>query len=336
VTAYEYYAKGRQMINKFDPKSLQEARQFFTEALTIDPHALAYSGLGMTYIFHYIAHTNTDDLDTGITYLTKALELDDALVEPHNWLAYAYVRKHLSEKGIFHGKKAVALEPGNYFSYYFLAANYIFRAVARYNIEDMTNAVRCYQRSVELEPDYQWNHLFIGWFYTMYGNYSKALEHYQYARTLDTDKTFEGPRCIGYYPLIGFVLAYQGNSDEAIRSLYDSLEIFSAIDHVYKIPMIALSHCGLGYVYFQQSEYSDASNAYELAGYHALANNQTGAIDMLRRAIRYGWRDYSLLISDISFRRMRNDPEFQGIVTGLKNEPVLPELIDGGALHVER
>jgi len=399
IFAYEQYAKGRQLFYKFDPKSLTDAREYFQKALDGDPnYALAYSGLGTTYIFHYIAKTDPSDLDKGIEYLNKALELDNTLAESHHWLSYAYGRRHNSEKAVYHGKRAVDLDPFNHYAYYFLAANYLYEVVVSYDFKMLSEATQAFKQSMENEPAYQWNYLFIGWFHMMYGNYSRALEIFYYARTLDQEQSFQGPRCIGFYPLIGYAYCYQGEIDRGLIAFEESLQTLTALEHVYKIPMIALTHCGIGYAHslhgedadalkhytkaidlisehpkslgigfhmvrakaclaklyyrigmkkeaeetfndalylFNNKEHynfnlswfdTDASLAFELAGYYALLRETQKTVDMLNRAVRCGWRDYTLLASDNSFRHIRKNQEYQTIVDRLKSEPVIPEL----------
>ncbi len=266
VSAYEYYAKGRQLIYKFDPKSLTDAREYFQKALDSDPnYALAYSGLGTTYIFHYIAKTDPFDLDKGIEYLNKALELDNTLAESHHWLSYAHGRKHNSNKGVYHGKRAVELDPYNHYAYYFLAANYLYEAVVSYDFKMLSKAVQAFKQSMEIEPAYQWNYLFIGWFHMMYGNYSRALEIFHYARTLDKEQSFQGPRCIGFYPLIGYAYCYQREINRSLIAFEESLQTLTALEHVYKIPMIALTHCGIGYAHSLRGEDADALKHYTKA-----------------------------------------------------------------------
>jgi len=399
VFAFEQYAKGRQLFYKFDQKSLTDARAYFQKAIDGDPnYALAYSGLGTTYIFHYIAKTDTADLDKGIESLNKALELDNTLAESHHWLSYAYGRKHNSENAIFHGKRAVALDPHNHYAYYFLAANYLYNAVVLYDFKMLPKAARAFKQSMEIEPAYQWNYMFLGWFHMMYGNYSKALDIFHDARTLDQNQSYQGPRCIGFYPLIGFAYCYQGNIDKGFGAFEESLQMLTVLEHVYKIPMIALTHCGMGYAnalngrdsdaikhcskaidlitehpeslgigyhmvraqaclskifyrigmkkeaeesfnnalyLFNNKEHynfnlswfdTDASLAFELAGYYALLRETQKTIDLLNRAVRYGWRDYTLLENDDSFRHVTKNKEFREIVDTLKSEPVIPEL----------
>jgi len=266
VSAYEQYAKGRRLFYKFDPKSLTDAREYFQEALDGDPnYALAYSGLGTTYIFHYIANTDPADLDKGIEYLNKALDLDNTLAESHHWLSYAYGRKHNSDKGVYHGKRAVELDPYNHYAYYFLAANYLYEAVVHYDFKMLSEAARAFKQSMEIEPAYQWNYMFLGWFHMMYGNYSKALDYFHDARTLDQDQSYQGPRCIGFYPLIGYAYCYQGDLDKGFGAFEESLQVLTALEHVYKIPMIALTHCGIGYAHSLHGEDADALKHYTKA-----------------------------------------------------------------------
>ncbi len=83
LQAYEYYAKGRQLFTLFGKTSLEQAAQYFQHAIEVDPaYALAYSGLGSTFGFRYIARTRKEDLTLAITHLERALALDPDIAEP--------------------------------------------------------------------------------------------------------------------------------------------------------------------------------------------------------------------------------------------------------------
>ena len=276
VTAYEYYATGRQLFYKFDPKSLVEARTYFEKAIEIDPdYALAYSGLGTTYIFHFIAHTDPGDLEIGMKHLIKALEIDPNIAEPHHFLGYAYFRKKEYHTGAYHGQRAIELDPDSYFGHYFLGANFMSHAYLDYKFELLNESIKHFKLSRELEPDYQWNHLFLSLFTYLFGQYEQSLRYAQSAIELGVTKQFKCMRCISMYPIPGFIFIYQGKFDAARESFQNSLSTIESLEHVYKYPTLALTYCGLGDVETAAQNYSDAlkfyHNAIEIVSSHPTA-----------------------------------------------------------------
>lgn len=95
VAAYEAYLKGRHYTWKFTPKSFAQGREFYQEAIALDPQfALPYAALAEYY---HIAGSGPMDAEEAIVLgreaARKALELDPSLPEAHAWLGiFAVVR----------------------------------------------------------------------------------------------------------------------------------------------------------------------------------------------------------------------------------------------------
>jgi tetratricopeptide (TPR) repeat protein len=91
--AYVSYLKGRYFWNKRSAEGLKAARAYFEQALDEDPaYARAYSGLADTYAllgdWQYAVMTPKEALPRAKAAAVKALELDNALGEAHNSLAF--------------------------------------------------------------------------------------------------------------------------------------------------------------------------------------------------------------------------------------------------------
>jgi len=91
--AYESYLRGRYFWNKRTADGLKVALAYFTQAIEEDPkYAEAYSGLADTYAllgdWQYAVMTPKEALPKAKTAAIKALELDSALGEAHNSLAF--------------------------------------------------------------------------------------------------------------------------------------------------------------------------------------------------------------------------------------------------------
>jgi TolB-like protein/DNA-binding winged helix-turn-helix (wHTH) protein/Flp pilus assembly protein TadD len=91
--AYVSYLKGRYFWNKRSAESLKVALAYFNQAIDEDPaYAQAYSGLSDTYAllgdWQFAVMTPKEALPKAKAAAIKALELDSALGEAHNSLAF--------------------------------------------------------------------------------------------------------------------------------------------------------------------------------------------------------------------------------------------------------
>jgi len=143
VEAYQAYLKGRYFWNKRTPRGLQKAVEHFHQAVTIDPnYALGYAGLADCYFF-LGANAKRDEA------LSKALELDDTLVEALTTQAYI---------------DGVRLDwPG----------------------VDWSSAERQFKRAIDLNPNYAPAHHWYAYHLAAMGRLSEALEEINRAKELD-------------------------------------------------------------------------------------------------------------------------------------------------------
>jgi len=266
VQAYEYYAKGRQMFNQFGKAGFEKAQKLFEKAIELDDkYALPYSGLGRLYIFRFIAQTNPSDLDSGISLLQKALQLDPDLSEPYPWLCYAYMRQQRFEEAIQIGRRAIKLEPDNPMAHYFLGAAYNVQAAMAYKSKSYLEAIRHYKRNIELQPNYQPPHMNLGWIYMFHGQYPNARRYLEKAVTIEESEKFEGIKFIGALTLLGNLYFRQNQLDVALDWYQRSLQRLEKSDHVYRETLMALTYCGLGNIHLGRGLYDEALIEYRRA-----------------------------------------------------------------------
>ncbi|NUM76981.1 protein kinase [candidate division KSB1 bacterium] len=259
VEAYEYYAKGRQLFNQFGKAGFEQAEKFYEKAIELDDkYALPYSGLGRIYIFKFIAQTDSRDLDIGISYLQKALQLDPDLGEPYPWLCYAYMRQQRFDEAIRIGRSAIKLEPDNPMAHYFLGAAYNVQATTAYKSNSYFEAIRHFKRNIELQPNYQSPHMNIGWIYMFHGQYQNARGYLEKAVAIEESEKFEGIKFIGALTLLGNLYFRQNQLDAAWDWYQRSLQRLEKSDHVYRETLMALTYCGLGNVHLGRSNYGEA------------------------------------------------------------------------------
>jgi len=148
--AYVSYLKGRYFWNKRSAESLKVALAYFNQAIDEDPaYAQAYSGLSDTYAllgdWQYAVMTPKEALPKAKAAAIKALELDNALGEAHNSLAFCL----------------------DGFDWNFDSAGKEFL------------------RAIELNPGYATAHHWYAWHLALLHRYDEALEEMRKAESLD-------------------------------------------------------------------------------------------------------------------------------------------------------
>jgi TolB-like protein/DNA-binding winged helix-turn-helix (wHTH) protein/Flp pilus assembly protein TadD len=148
--AYESYLKGRYFWNKRTADSLKAARAYFDQAIEEDPnYAQAYSGLADTYAllgdWQYAVMTPKEALPKAKAAAIKALELDNALGEAHNSLAFC-------------------LDGFDW---------------------DFDSAGKEFRRAIELNPGYATAHHWYAWHLSLLGRYDQAIVEMRKAKNSD-------------------------------------------------------------------------------------------------------------------------------------------------------
>ncbi len=148
--AYESYLRGRYFWNKRTVDELRVALAYFNQAIELDPkYARSYSGLADTYAllgdWQYAAMTPNEAFPKAKAAAIKALELDSALSEAHNSLAF-----------ILDG-----------FDW------------------DLDAGGREFRRAIELNPGYATAHHWYAWHLSLLGQYDEAIAEMRKAQNLD-------------------------------------------------------------------------------------------------------------------------------------------------------
>src|SRR6266480_3735707 len=148
--AYESFLKGRYFWNKRTADGLKVALAYFNQAIDEDPkYAPAYSGLADTNAllgdWQYAVMTPKEALPKAKAAAIRALELDGALGEAHNSLAFCL----------------------DGFDWDFDAAGKEFR------------------RAIELNPSYATSHHWYAWHLSLLGQYDEAIAEMSKAENLD-------------------------------------------------------------------------------------------------------------------------------------------------------
>jgi TolB-like protein/DNA-binding winged helix-turn-helix (wHTH) protein/Flp pilus assembly protein TadD len=148
--AYESYLKGRYFWNKRTADGLKVALAYFNQSIEEDPkYAPSYSGLADTYAllgdWQYAVMPPTEAFSKAKTAAIKALELDGALGEAHNSLAFV-------------------LDGFDW---------------------DLDAGGKEFQRAIELNPGYATAHHWYAWHLSLLGRYDEAIIEMRKAENLD-------------------------------------------------------------------------------------------------------------------------------------------------------
>ena len=243
IEAYHLYLKGRYYWNKRTGIDLIKGRDFFRQAIDVDPnYALAYAGLADSYTV--LATWNiipaSEAFPKSKAAATKALELDDNLSEAHASLGFVSgVYDWNWSKAEREFKRAIRANPyyATAYEWYALCLSWTGRhqqaiAMAKraQELDPLTpiitsvvgvvlhyarhyeQAVGEYEKALELEPNFIPALCFRGAAFAQLGLYEKAIADEENALTLG------GPTPLPLH-ILGMTLAMSGNRQAAEETL---------------------------------------------------------------------------------------------------------------------
>ena len=247
--AYESYLKGRFFWNKRTAEGLRVALAYFNQAIEEDPnYAQAYSGLADTYAllgdWQYAVMTPAQAYPKAKAAALKALELDSALGEAHNSLAFVLDGFDWDlNAGGNEFRRALELNPGyatahQWYAWHLALLGHYDEAIAEMkkaesldplsliinaDLAELLVIARSYDESVkqsrktiEMDPDFAMAHNQLGQAYLQQRLYSQAIAELQKAVQLSAGS----PTCIAN---LARAYALSGQKDEA-RKLLDGLK----------------------------------------------------------------------------------------------------------------
>ena len=308
--AYESYLKGRYFWNKRTADGLRVALAYFNQAIDEDPkYAESYSGLSDTYAllgdWQYAAMTAKEALPKAKAAAIKALELDGALGEAHNSLAFCldgfdwdfdsagqefrraielnpgyatahhWYAWHLSlvgrnEEAIVEMKKAENLDPLSIIINADLAELLV---LAHYYDE----SIRQSRKTIEMDPNFALAHNQLGQAYLQKKMPDKAITELQKAVQLSAGS----PTCIAN---LARAYAASGKKGEAVKLLSD----------------------------LKKSSNASYSHAPEIAVVYAALDDKTQAMNWIEKGYEERFNPGVLLRP--GFDPLRSDPRFQDLV----------------------
>jgi TolB-like protein/DNA-binding winged helix-turn-helix (wHTH) protein/Flp pilus assembly protein TadD len=308
--AYESYLKGRYFWNKRTADGLRVALAYFNQAIEEDPnYAQAYSGLADTHAllgdWQYAVMTPKQAYPKAKAAALKAVELDSALGEAHNSLAFVLDGFDWDlDSGGKEFRRAIELNPGYATAHHWYAWH--LALLGRYNeaIAEMRKAesldplsliinadlaellilahsydesMRQSQKTIEMDPNFAMAHNQLGQAYLQQHVYKEAVAELQKAVQLSAGS----PTCIAN---LARAYALSGQRSEAVKLLSD----------------------------LKTSSTPGYSHASEIAAIYVSLGDRDEAMNWLEKG--YAERFNPGVLIRPGFDPLRSDPRFQNLV----------------------
>jgi DNA-binding winged helix-turn-helix (wHTH) protein/Tfp pilus assembly protein PilF len=260
LEAYRVFTEARLKLEALDPALVPSAMVDFNRAIALDPRfTLAYVGRAHARFWRYEAsrvrnRPDTAELRAAISDIRRAIELDPDLAEAHSSLAFFLTAANQPVEAAAAGRRAVALEPGNW--------RHLFRlGVAAWGDERL----ECFERVVEHYPEFPYAYFGIAMVHIARGDLA-AAEH-----TLRRGLTFEPdqPERLDRFPgrglhwLLGLTRLALGDPNEA--HLEFDRELASRGGHFYAAEYEMDAYDGHGYAFLQQGDHGQAAVMFKRA-----------------------------------------------------------------------
>src|ERR1700761_2024975 len=265
--AYELYLKGKYYTNKLTRDGLAKGIDYFNQAIAIDPnYGLAYNGLAYNYINQdgwYLPPREAGpkakqaaekalaiDPHEGGAHLAlaieshwyewnwpvaerqfkRAIELTPNEPEPHGYYSWLLAPMGRGAEALAEARRAQQAAPLTSLGNFFVASILVFT-------QQWDPAMQQLKSDIELDPNFWFDHCYLGRTYEAKGQMVEAIAEFQRALAIDN----ENPEI---WSGLGHAYALSGNRKEAEKAL-EHLKEPSA--RTYLAPYsIAIVYAGLG------------------------------------------------------------------------------------------
>jgi non-specific serine/threonine protein kinase len=335
IEAYEACTKARMELFTGSREGLNEAIQLFEKAIALDPnYAQAYAGMGYTMALKGQFLTMPALLERAVDYLQKAIELRPMLPESYSALGMTFIAMDRVNDAIGSLKRALAFAPHDSFVHAALGrAYYIGKGMFR-------EAALEYEQALDSEQEGNWVAPALAHCLIYLGEYERAEQLARRAIVAQEQylRGHEGIQIIGAYARLGHVYYLRGRYDDAISEYYREIVFARQSDHALKERVLIEVYQKLASAYVRQGNIEDAREAfahvtqdfeerlakgaddpftrYYVACAYAMMGDRQSALEHLRIAIE-GRRNFNAARArvEIDFEGLRDDPEFQALVS---------------------
>lgn len=260
LDAYRSFTEGRLKLERMDPAQVPSAIHDFERAVALDArYAPPWVGLAHArfWLFEASRARNRPDLaqlTAAIADAHHAIDLDPDFAEAHAALALMLTSAWRTQEAVAAGRRAVALEPGNW-------RNHCRLAVAAWGQERLD----AFDRVLGLYPEFAYAYYGLAMVHIARGDLeraSSALEHgipFQ-DRVAGNSERYPAR---GLHWLLGMILLTRG-SVRAARDEFDR-ELASGGRELYAVEFAANAHEGHGLALLREDNVLDAAAMFERA-----------------------------------------------------------------------
>src|SRR6202167_2617086 len=265
--AYQLYLKGKYYTNKLTKDGLAKGIDYFNQAIAIDPnYGLAYNGLAFNYINQdgwYMRGAEAgpkakqaaqkalaiDPMDADAhlalaiesqwyewnwplaeSEFKRAIELNPNDAEAHGYYSWFLAPMGRGPEALVEAKRAQQIAPLSSLANFFVSSVLVFT-------RQWDPAIQQLHSDIELDPNFWFDHCFLGRAYEAKGRLPEAVVEFQSALALDKDNT-------EIWSGLGHAYALSGNKSEAQKVL-SHLKELSARSYVSPYSL-AIVYAGLG------------------------------------------------------------------------------------------
>jgi len=244
IAAFEYYSKGRALIERYDIKeNVEQAILMFEEAARLDrSFALAHAGLCEAYWQKYAGFARENMwVERAIAAGDLALVLDPHQAQVHISLGIIYKATGNLERAIQEFERAVALQPMSSDAHRWLGRCYQRKG-------DLDRAVKYFEKAIQIRPGFWESYLMLGICYYIFGRYKDAAEQFRQLIIIQPD-SYQG------YDKLGGIYILLGRYEDAVTMQKRAIDIYPN----------ETSYTNLGTAYFYLQRYEEAIAAYKSA-----------------------------------------------------------------------
>src|ERR1700691_4630687 len=265
--AYQLYLKGKYYTNKLTKDGLAKGIDYFNQAIAIDPnYGLAYNGLAYNYIIQdgwYMRGAEAGprakaaaqkalaidptDADAHLALaiesqwyewnwavaeseFKRAIELNPNDAEAHGFYSWFLAPMGRGPEALVEAKRAQQIAPLSSLGNFFVASVLVFT-------RQWDPAIAQLHSDIELDPNFWFDHCFLGRAYEAKGRLPEAIAEFQSALALDKDNT-------EIWSGLGHAYALSGNKSEAqkVLSHFNELSKYNYVSPYSR----AIIYAGLG------------------------------------------------------------------------------------------
>ncbi len=286
VTAYEFYLRGRQFLNRFRKVDIEHARQMFRSAIDRDPEfASAWAGYADTYSLEIMyADADPSFRDLASEASAKALELDPESGEAHASAGLAHLVRGEFIDAERELNKAIELKPGLFEAYYYFART-------RFHQGDMDAAADWFAKAAEVNPDDYQSRLLRVQILRGQGRIDEARAEAREAVEVVKRQLEWHPDDVRALHLGAGSLILLGDEERADRWLQRALEV----------------------------DPGDAIVLYNVACNYAIMGRLDGALDYLEQAVDNGTVSQDWMRNDSDLESLHGHPRYEALLARFSN-----------------